>query len=50
MTCHILPNSNAVPGGMGELGVPAATAAAANAWAQATGKVVRNFPLNQYGA
>ncbi|HVW32701.1 MAG TPA: molybdopterin cofactor-binding domain-containing protein [Acidimicrobiia bacterium] len=47
---HILPNSNAVPGGIGEVGTPAATAAAANAWARATGKAPRNFPLNEYGA
>ena len=50
MSCHILPNSNAVPGGIGELGIPAASAAAANAWARATGKQPRNFPLNEYGA
>jgi isoquinoline 1-oxidoreductase beta subunit len=47
---HILPNSNVLPGGIGELGVPAASAAAANAWARATGKSPRNFPLNEYGA
>ena len=50
MSVHILPNSNVLPGGIGELGVPAASAAAANAWARATGKPVRNFPLNEYGA
>ncbi len=50
MTCHILPNTNVLPGGMGELGVPAATAAAANAWARATGRLARSFPLNQYAA
>ena len=50
MSCHILPNSNVLPGGIGELGIPAATAAAANAWARATGKQPRNFPLNEYGA
>jgi isoquinoline 1-oxidoreductase beta subunit len=50
MTVHIMPNSNVTPGGVGELGVPAASAAAANAWARATGKQVRNFPLNEYGA
>ena len=38
------------PGGIGELGVPAAAGAAANAWARATGKQPRNFPLNEYGA
>jgi isoquinoline 1-oxidoreductase subunit beta len=47
---HILPASNAIPGGIGEVGTPAATAAAANAWARATGKQPRNFPLNEYGA
>ncbi|HVW33982.1 MAG TPA: xanthine dehydrogenase family protein molybdopterin-binding subunit, partial [Acidimicrobiia bacterium] len=47
---HILPNSNVLPGGVGELGIPAASAAAANAWARATGKAPRNFPLNEYGA
>ena len=46
----VLPNSNVLPGGVGELGVPAAAAAAANAWARATGKQPRNFPLNEYGA
>jgi isoquinoline 1-oxidoreductase subunit beta len=47
---HMMPNSNVLPGGVGELGVPAAAAAAANAWARATGKQPRNFPLNEYGA
>jgi isoquinoline 1-oxidoreductase beta subunit len=46
----ILPNSNSVPGGMGETAHPAAAAACANAWARATGKKPRNFPLNEYGA
>jgi CO/xanthine dehydrogenase Mo-binding subunit len=32
------------------VGIPAASAAAANAWARATGKQVRNFPINEYGA
>jgi isoquinoline 1-oxidoreductase beta subunit len=50
MSCHILPPSNVNPGGVGELGVAAAAAAAANAWARATGKKPRNFPLNEYGA
>jgi isoquinoline 1-oxidoreductase beta subunit len=50
MSVHILPNSNVTPGGVGELGVPAAAGAAANAWARATGKQPRNFPLNEYGA
>ena len=50
MSIHILPPSNNLPGGVGELGVPAAAAAAANAWARATGKQPRNFPLSEYGA
>jgi len=50
MSVHILPSSNVTPGGVGELGVPAAAGAAANAWARATGKQPRNFPLNEYGA
>jgi len=50
MAVHILPQSNVTPGGIGELGVPAAASAAANAWARATGKQPRNFPLNEYGA
>ena len=47
---HILPSTTTPPGGIGEVGTPAATAAAANAWARATGKQPRNFPLNEYGA
>jgi isoquinoline 1-oxidoreductase beta subunit len=50
MAVHILPSTNVLPGGIGELGVPAAASAAANAWARATGKQPRNFPLNEYGA
>jgi isoquinoline 1-oxidoreductase subunit beta len=50
MSVSILPASNVTPGGIGELGVPAAAGAAANAWARATGKQPRNFPLNEYGA
>ena len=50
MSCHILPNTQAEPGGIGELGMPAAAAAAANAWARATGKKPRQFPINEYGA
>jgi len=50
MSVSILPSSNVEPGGIGELGVPAAAGAAANAWARATGKQPRNFPLNEYGA
>jgi isoquinoline 1-oxidoreductase beta subunit len=50
MSVSILPPSNVIPGGIGELGIPAAAGAAANAWARATGKQPRNFPLNEYGA
>jgi isoquinoline 1-oxidoreductase beta subunit len=50
MSCHILPNTNAIPGGVGEVGIAAMAAAAANAWARATGRKPRNFPLNEYGA
>jgi isoquinoline 1-oxidoreductase beta subunit len=50
MSCHIIPNTQAEPGGIGELGFPAAAAAAANAWARATGKKPRRFPINEYGA
>jgi hypothetical protein len=35
---HILPPTSDVPGGAGELGLPAACAAAANSWARATGR------------
>jgi isoquinoline 1-oxidoreductase beta subunit len=47
---HIIPSTTTPPGGIGEVGTPSATAAAANAWARATGKQPRNFPLNEYGA
>jgi isoquinoline 1-oxidoreductase subunit beta len=50
MSCHILPGSNAIPGGVGEIGIAATAAAAANAWARATGKKPRNFPLIEHGA
>lgn len=33
------------PGGAGELGVPAASAAVVNAWARATGSLPRRFPI-----
>ncbi|MER5429559.1 molybdopterin cofactor-binding domain-containing protein [Streptomyces sp. NPDC002588] len=42
---HIMP-SRAEPGGAGELGVPAAAGAVANAYARATGTAPRRFPLN----
>ncbi|SOE07421.1 isoquinoline 1-oxidoreductase, beta subunit [Streptomyces sp. Ag109_G2-15] len=41
---HILP-STGEPGGAGELGVPAASGAVANAYARATGTAPRSFPL-----
>jgi isoquinoline 1-oxidoreductase subunit beta len=47
---HVLAPTADLPGGAGELGFPAAAAAAANAWAGATGHVVRRFPLSEYGA
>ncbi|MDC0766816.1 xanthine dehydrogenase family protein molybdopterin-binding subunit [Streptomyces sp. HD] len=42
---HIMP-SRRDPGGAGELGVPAASGAVANAYARATGTKPRRFPLN----
>ena len=42
---HIMPANQSEPGGGGELGVAAAFAAVANAYARATGKKVRSFPL-----
>ncbi|MFE2723589.1 molybdopterin cofactor-binding domain-containing protein [Kitasatospora sp. NPDC059327] len=42
---HLLPPSGP-PGGAGELGVPAASAAVANAYARATGTAPRSFPLD----
>lgn len=42
---HIMPSRRA-PGGAGELGVPAASGAVANAYARATGIKPRRFPLN----
>ncbi|MFG3288266.1 molybdopterin cofactor-binding domain-containing protein [Streptomyces sp. NPDC048179] len=42
---HILP-SGREPGGAGELGVPAASGAVANAYARATGTKPRSFPLD----
>lgn len=41
---HIMP-SKGEPGGAGELGVPAASGAVANAYARATGTRPRRFPL-----
>jgi isoquinoline 1-oxidoreductase subunit beta len=42
---HIMP-SRSEPGGAGELGVPAAAGAVANAYARATGTKPRRFPLD----
>ncbi|MFE9644303.1 molybdopterin cofactor-binding domain-containing protein [Streptomyces sp. NPDC006365] len=42
---HIMP-SRREPGGAGELGVPAAAGAVANAYARATGSKPRRIPLN----
>ncbi|MGW4891568.1 molybdopterin cofactor-binding domain-containing protein [Kitasatospora sp. NPDC004240] len=42
---HLLPPSGS-PGGAGELGVPAACAAVANAYARATGTSPRSFPID----
>ncbi|MGW1214376.1 molybdopterin cofactor-binding domain-containing protein [Streptomyces sp. NPDC002499] len=42
---HIMP-AHGDPGGAGELGVPAASGAVANAYARATGTKPRRFPLN----
>ena len=42
---HILPSTKP-PGGAGELGVPVAAAAVANAYARATGTRPRRFPIN----
>ncbi|HEV7824487.1 MAG TPA: molybdopterin cofactor-binding domain-containing protein [Mycobacteriales bacterium] len=42
---YIMP-ANGEPGGAGELGVPAAVGAIANAYARATGTKPRSFPIN----
>lgn len=42
----VLPATGEEPGGAGELGVPAAVGAIANAWARATGSKPRSFPLD----
>jgi isoquinoline 1-oxidoreductase subunit beta len=46
---HVLAPTADLPGGAGELGLPAACSAAANAWARATGRDVRRFPINEHG-
>lgn len=45
---HFMPPNGERPGGAGELAVPAASAAIANAFARATGIKPRRFPLNEY--
>jgi isoquinoline 1-oxidoreductase subunit beta len=45
----IMPDNQDVPGGAGELGLPAASASIANAWAAATGKKPRKFPILEHG-
>jgi isoquinoline 1-oxidoreductase beta subunit len=42
---HDLSDGSSEPGGAGELGVPAATAAVANAWIRATGRFPTRFPI-----
>ncbi|MGH3372121.1 MAG: molybdopterin cofactor-binding domain-containing protein, partial [Nocardioidaceae bacterium] len=42
---HVMP-ANGDPGGAGELGLPAAVGAVANAYARATGIAPRSFPIN----
>ena len=41
----IFPQTKETPGGAGELGVPAAVGAIANAYARATGRPVTSFPI-----
>jgi isoquinoline 1-oxidoreductase beta subunit len=45
---HVLAPTQDVPGGAGELGLPAACSATANAWARATGRNIRRFPVNEH--
>ena len=45
VTIHVFPATTGEPGGAGELGVPAAVGAIANAYARATGTKPRSFPL-----
>ena len=44
MEVHVMPPTGE-PGGAGELGLPAAAAAVANAYARATGSLPRRFPI-----
>jgi isoquinoline 1-oxidoreductase subunit beta len=48
MEVVIMPDNEELPGGTGELGVPAATAAVANAYARATGTSPRRFPILEH--
>jgi isoquinoline 1-oxidoreductase beta subunit len=41
----VMPPTTGKPGGIGELGIPAAVGAIANAYARATGNKPRSFPL-----
>jgi isoquinoline 1-oxidoreductase beta subunit len=43
---YVMPATGSSPGGAGELIVPAAAAAVANAYARATGAKPRSFPIN----
>jgi isoquinoline 1-oxidoreductase beta subunit len=46
---HVFPaQSGAEPGGAGELGLPSASAAVANAYARATGRKPRRFPIQEF--
>ncbi len=45
VTIHVFPATTGEPGGAGELGVPAAVGAVANAYARATGTKPRSFPI-----
>lgn len=45
VTIHVFPETTGEPGGAGELGVPAAVGAIANAYARATGTRPRSFPI-----
>ena len=47
---HVFPAAagNAEPGGAGELGITAAAAACVNAYARATGRQPRRFPIQEY--
>ena len=47
LSCDVhLVGGTGKPGGVGELCVPAAAGAVANAYARATGDKPRNFPIN----